>query len=97
MSPNGAISLAELMSHHRDLLVQPICWTSRHLEMLGCRFEHFDYVPTPTDDIEPDANTCQPIDNGKELVKRPESNLQHEEGFAEGWFSLCPDLDFGCL
>jgi hypothetical protein len=40
------ISLAELMNHHRDLLVQPICWTSRHLEMLGCRFEI-----TPLDDI----------------------------------------------
>ncbi|KAJ6185811.1 hypothetical protein N7519_007112 [Penicillium mononematosum] len=95
MPSTGAISLAEIMSHHRDLLVHPICWTSRHLEMLGCRFEHIDHAPTY--DIEPEANTCQPVDNGKVLEEQAETNLFHEEGFAEGSFSLCPDLDFGCL
>ncbi|CDM29290.1 hypothetical protein DTO013E5_5980 [Penicillium roqueforti] len=64
----GAISLAELMSHHRDLLVQPICWTSRHLDMLGCQFEHFDHVPP--DDIEPDLDPCQPIDHEQKLEER---------------------------
>ncbi|KAJ5282355.1 hypothetical protein N7505_000335 [Penicillium chrysogenum] len=92
MSSNGVISLAELMNHHRDLLVQPICWTSRHLEMLGCRFEHFDHVPTPTDDINPDANTWRPIYNDNELEKRPD--LFYEESFAEGHFSLCPHVQF---
>jgi hypothetical protein len=95
MSSNGVISLAELMNHHRDLLVQPICWTSRHLEMLGCRFEHFDHVPTPTDDINPDANTWRPIYNDNELEKRPD--LLYEEDFAEGHFSLCPHVYFGRL
>lgn len=71
MPDTGVISLAELMSRHRDLLVQLICWTSRHLEMLGCRFEHFDHVPT--DDTEHGAITCQPIDNGKKLEKQTEA------------------------
>ncbi|KAL2699775.1 hypothetical protein AAEP93_009750 [Penicillium crustosum] len=76
------ISIAELMSHHRGLLVQPICWTSRHLEMLRCRFEHLDHMPT--DDTEPISDACQPIpiDHGKTLAKWREPT--YEEIFASG-------------
>ncbi|KAJ5584425.1 uncharacterized protein N7459_004225 [Penicillium hispanicum] len=51
MPATGGISLAELMHHYRDLLVSPICWTSRHLEILGCRFEHIaNHAPTESID-----------------------------------------------
>ena len=95
MPDTGVISLAEVMSHRRDLLVQPICWTSRHLEMLGCRFEHFDYVPT--DDIESGAITCQPIDNGKKLEKRKQSTQTHEERFASGGYYSRREIEFELL
>ncbi|KAF3405666.1 hypothetical protein F1880_010337 [Penicillium rolfsii] len=39
----GLVSLAELIRHHREL-VDPLFWTSRHLEMMGCRFKHADNV-----------------------------------------------------
>ncbi|KAJ5585021.1 uncharacterized protein N7459_004821 [Penicillium hispanicum] len=44
---NGGVvvSLADLMLHHREILVDPLFWTSHHLEMLGCRFQHVDNVP----------------------------------------------------
>jgi hypothetical protein len=31
--------LAYLMRCHRDLFVNPLFWTSRHLDLVGCRFE----------------------------------------------------------
>lgn len=37
---DGVISLADLVHCHRELLVKPLFWTSRHLEMMGCRFQH---------------------------------------------------------
>ncbi|RAL02362.1 uncharacterized protein BO80DRAFT_443673 [Aspergillus ibericus CBS 121593] len=31
-----------LLRHHRDLFVNPLFWTSRHLDLVGCRFEDVD-------------------------------------------------------
>lgn len=39
----GAVSLAELIRHHRELS-HPLLWTSHHLAMMGCRFKHVDDV-----------------------------------------------------
>ncbi|CAI7603781.1 unnamed protein product [Penicillium glandicola] len=95
MPATGVISLAELMSHHRDFLVEPICWTSRHLEILGCRFEHLDHVPA--DDIEPNANTSQPIDDGKKLEKRRGVTPTHEEIFATARYIMSREDSFEFL
>ncbi|KAJ5938319.1 hypothetical protein N7466_001453 [Penicillium verhagenii] len=37
---DGVISIADLISRHRRHLAKPLFWTSRHLEMVGCRFQH---------------------------------------------------------
>ncbi|CAG8376545.1 unnamed protein product [Penicillium salamii] len=31
--------LAYMMRHHRELLVDPMFWTSRHLDLVGCHFQ----------------------------------------------------------
>ncbi|CAG8008342.1 unnamed protein product [Penicillium salamii] len=31
--------LAYIMRYHRELLVDPMFWTSRHLDLIGCRFQ----------------------------------------------------------
>ncbi|CAG8386161.1 unnamed protein product [Penicillium salamii] len=31
--------LAYIMRHHRELFVDPMFWTSRHLDLIGCRFQ----------------------------------------------------------
>jgi hypothetical protein len=57
MSANDdVISLAELMRHHPEMLVKPLFWTSRHLELIGCRFRHVHNAPSiedPHDDQRP--------------------------------------------
>lgn len=40
------ISLSNIVLHHRELLVNPLFWTSRHLDALGCRFQLIDNAPT---------------------------------------------------
>ncbi|KKK14306.1 hypothetical protein ARAM_000778 [Aspergillus rambellii] len=39
-------SLSDIVLHHRELLVNPLFWTSRHLDALGCRFRHIDNATT---------------------------------------------------
>lgn len=33
------INSADLMYYHRELLAHPLCWTSRHAEIIGFRFQ----------------------------------------------------------
>ncbi|KAJ6041411.1 hypothetical protein N7460_006801 [Penicillium canescens] len=46
---DGVISLADLMHRHQELLVKPLFWTSRHLELMGCRFQHVYNAPSRED------------------------------------------------
>ncbi|KAE8155370.1 hypothetical protein BDV25DRAFT_1061 [Aspergillus avenaceus] len=34
--------LRDLIRHHRELIVSPLLWTYRHLDLVGCRFEYAD-------------------------------------------------------
>ncbi|KAJ5096867.1 hypothetical protein N7456_007588 [Penicillium angulare] len=36
---SGPKSLYDLVYHHNGFLVNPLLWTSRHLDLVGCRFE----------------------------------------------------------
>jgi hypothetical protein len=38
-------SFPDIVRNHRDFLVNPLQWTSRHLDLVGCRFE--DIATTP--------------------------------------------------
>lgn len=40
------MSLVDLFRHDRELWVKPVFWTFRHLELIGCRFQHFDSYPS---------------------------------------------------
>ncbi|PLB54009.1 hypothetical protein P170DRAFT_482254 [Aspergillus steynii IBT 23096] len=58
MSTNdaGMASFAEIMRHHGELMVNPLLWTSRHLEIMGARFQHLEnasQVEQPRDDERP--------------------------------------------
>ncbi|PLB48355.1 hypothetical protein P170DRAFT_497687 [Aspergillus steynii IBT 23096] len=43
---SNMISLHDIIHHHRKLLVNPLLWTSRHLDALRCRFQHIGDAPT---------------------------------------------------
>ncbi|KAE8374540.1 hypothetical protein BDV26DRAFT_284211 [Aspergillus bertholletiae] len=38
-------SLRDLIRHHRDFIADPLLWVSRHLDLVGCRFEVADVDP----------------------------------------------------
>ncbi|KAJ5927250.1 hypothetical protein N7516_009023 [Penicillium verrucosum] len=47
MSPRpDAISLSDILQYRRELLVNPLFWTSCHLDALGCSFQHIDNFST---------------------------------------------------
>lgn len=46
MGPDSRPKLfRDIMRNHRDSLINPLQWTSRHLDLVGCRFE--DVATTP--------------------------------------------------
>ncbi|KAE8148116.1 hypothetical protein BDV25DRAFT_22533 [Aspergillus avenaceus] len=70
MSPMpDVISLSDIMRFRRELLVNPLLWTSRHLDAFGCSFQHIDNAST------------RDLDNGYEA---PPQRNDKQESSAEG-------------
>lgn len=42
-------SFRDIMRYHHDFLVNPLQWTSRHLDLVGCRFEDVPTTPVSTE------------------------------------------------
>ncbi|PYI00739.1 hypothetical protein BO78DRAFT_412039 [Aspergillus sclerotiicarbonarius CBS 121057] len=57
------MSLRDLMRYHRELFVAPLYWTSRHLALVGCRFESVDKPSTTPTAARPedDSNSPSPV------------------------------------
>ncbi|KAJ5115542.1 hypothetical protein N7526_011423 [Penicillium atrosanguineum] len=53
-------SLRDVILKHTSFLVNPLQWTSRHLDLVGCRFE--DVTPSPSH--VPPSERSDPRDNG---------------------------------
>lgn len=70
---SGLVSLSEIIRHNRELLVNPLFWTSDQLNALRCRFQHIDYVPDEDADI--DQITRQRTDD----TPNPELEKEMEE------------------
>ncbi|KND91088.1 hypothetical protein TOPH_04348 [Tolypocladium ophioglossoides CBS 100239] len=71
--------LTELIRHHREIFVSPLFWTSRHLDLVGCRFEDVENVNDATEysgvghiSTQPSNDDGLPINDDKliEIVKR---------------------------
>ncbi|KAJ5573726.1 uncharacterized protein N7459_008153 [Penicillium hispanicum] len=68
-------ALRDLMRNN-GFLVNPLQWTSRHLDMVGCRFENVDITPvctvsTPDDRrADPVGNTCPKSPSNAEILAR---------------------------
>ncbi|KAL4868724.1 hypothetical protein BDV12DRAFT_197070 [Aspergillus spectabilis] len=77
MAKTRYMSLQDLIHHCCYLFVDPILWTSHHLEQVGCQFETVD---TAQVDIHKDDK--QP--------SNPQS-AGHAEIFATNWISTCRD------
>ncbi|KAJ5998595.1 hypothetical protein N7451_006405 [Penicillium sp. IBT 35674x] len=67
------VSLFEVIRQNRELLVNPLFWTSSQLNALRCRFQHMDYVPVEDADI--DQITRQRTDD----TPNPELKKEMEE------------------
>lgn len=69
MSTSDRVVLfADFLHSHRELLVKPLFWTSHHLEMLGCRFQHVHHPPSMEHTCDERPLKSQP--NEKESVAR---------------------------
>ncbi|QKX63474.1 uncharacterized protein TRUGW13939_10644 [Talaromyces rugulosus] len=87
--------LAYLMRYHRELFVDPLFWTSRHLGLVGCRFkllESTEYTQDNTDVHQAQNNnnnnnnnndTHEFSDTSHELVRVPLLPLSDPERFAK--------------
>ncbi|CAP98624.1 Pc22g13360 [Penicillium rubens Wisconsin 54-1255] len=56
----------DLLDHHRDLFVDPLLWTYRHLKLVGCRFEDADTAST-----ESTQDDCKTDDDERPCPKVP--------------------------
>ncbi|KAJ5651949.1 hypothetical protein N7507_009375 [Penicillium longicatenatum] len=72
---NGSdlVSLPEVIRHNRELLVNPLFWTSRQLNALRCHFQHIDYVPVE------DANIDQMTRQRTDDTPNPKRKKEMEE------------------
>jgi hypothetical protein len=73
---SDVILLAELI-HHRELLVKPLFWTSRHLEVMGCRFQHVYDAPLmehTRDDQRPSETPSEGESEARSLAR----NFSHQ-------------------
>lgn len=75
MQPIEPQPLAYLMRRHRDLFVDPLFWTSRHLDLVGCHFDPLKPTEhTEDNDMRQAQNTnnaCKRSDIGCELLGPP--------------------------
>ncbi|PYI34365.1 hypothetical protein BP00DRAFT_433771 [Aspergillus indologenus CBS 114.80] len=70
------------MQNHRELLVDPLSWTSHHLSLLGCRFEDADNTNIESTQKKHETGatpqTCADLASDAERVARsPIPNLKH--------------------
>lgn len=42
-------SFHDIMRYHCELLINPLKWTSRHLDLVGCRFQDVGIPPVNTE------------------------------------------------
>ncbi|OQE07915.1 hypothetical protein PENVUL_c011G02478 [Penicillium vulpinum] len=61
----------DLVDHHRDLFVDPLLWTYRHLDLVGCRFEDVDTTIT-----ESTQDDCRTDDDQRPSQKLPSNTEQ---------------------
>ena len=60
----GPKSLRDVILNHTSFLVNPLQWTSHHLDLVGCRFE--DVTPIPSH-VQP-SERSDPRDNGARKI-----------------------------
>ncbi|PYH88650.1 hypothetical protein BO71DRAFT_391186 [Aspergillus ellipticus CBS 707.79] len=60
--------LRDLMRFHTDPLVNPLCWTSRHLDFVGCRFGHADPANTESRSTPCDSKSNKSSPRDAELL-----------------------------
>jgi len=63
------------MRGHSGFLVHPVQWTSRHLDLVRCRFEDVATTPVYTETTGNDYKD-KDEDDGKSCLKRPRSDAE---------------------
>ncbi|RAH39810.1 uncharacterized protein BO95DRAFT_426060 [Aspergillus brunneoviolaceus CBS 621.78] len=76
------VSLSDFMQNHRELLVNPLSWTSHHLNLLGCRFEDADNTSIEStgmkDETRATPHTCADlVSNAERVARSPIPNVKH--------------------
>lgn len=62
MAPSSPVLFCDLEQNAREVFVCPLLWTSRHFDILGCRFED---AKIPTSSIELTQSKCNTEENIK--------------------------------
>ena len=66
-----------LMRHHRDLFVNPLFWTSRHLDLVGCRFEDIDTAAVETTPDDSGTDTDKSLSDVESLATNLFLNVKY--------------------
>ncbi|PWY95730.1 hypothetical protein BO94DRAFT_455824 [Aspergillus sclerotioniger CBS 115572] len=66
-----------LMRHHRDLFVNPLFWTSHHLDLLGCQFEDIEASSIETTLDDSGSNNDRSLSNVESLATNLFMDVKH--------------------
>lgn len=65
-------SFRDIVHNHRGFLINPLQWTSHHLDLVGCRFEDVGTPPVYTESTQNDHRN----NNGRKLCPAPPSDAE---------------------
>ncbi|KAJ5831758.1 hypothetical protein N7474_000069 [Penicillium riverlandense] len=72
----GRKSLRDLVFKQSGFLVNPLQWTARHLDLVGCRFEDADPAPVPAPTHTESTQDETRNNGGSGPVKKPRSDAE---------------------
>ena len=65
-------SFRDIVRNHRGFLINPLQWTSRHLDLVGCRFEDVGTPPVYTESTQNDYRN----NDGRKPCPTPPSDAE---------------------
>lgn len=73
MAPSpGQKSFHDILQHSQGFCVPPLQWTSRHLDLVGCRFEDIPTAPVTTDSTQTNPTS----ENSKEASSKKPNDAE---------------------